>query len=459
MKKLMIILAILVVVGVVYSAFAFQLGQAFHQNATQEMQSLNLAFSQNLGQTNNADLFQIEQTDFKNNIFSSQAQYIVHLGGVETIKLNAKTKHGPIIGFQPMRYSTVYELEKDANTAAFFQAAGDQSPLKVTVKTGFSDNTNIRTEIMPLRFDKTASFIFSGLDSRIETNKEKSFIQGKWQSDGLKILGLGASFVINELKGTINLKENNGLYVGDNSYTIGNIKIDGGEVAKMMTANPTASIDSISYTSKSDKINGDYQTQMALTLNNAQVAGFHFGSLKGNIQLDKLPVDMLQQISQMRHRQLSQNEKEKLLIDVLKTNPVAKINLTWENNNQIATALFDLEAKMPKKSFKQAEPQDFLFKASVNIDIPKQMIHQAVSQSLMIANQSDAENQAQKWLNQMVANSNGLLVEDTQAYKSNIVFDNNKLVVNGVVQNFNDLGKPPALPEHKPTPNNPAQDL
>ncbi|MBR0129056.1 MAG: DUF945 family protein, partial [Neisseriaceae bacterium] len=120
---------------------------------------------------------------------------------------------------------------------------------------------------------------------------------------------------------------------------------------------------------------------------------------------------------------------------------------------------FDLEAKMPKKSFKQAEPQDFLFKASVNIDIPKQMIHQAVSQSLMIANQSDAENQAQKWLNQMVANSNGLLVEDTQAYKSNIVFDNNKLVVNGVVQNFNDLGKPPALPEHKPTPNNPAQDL
>ena len=88
----MIILAILVVVGVVYSAFAFQLGQAFHQNTTQEMQSLNLAFSQNLGQTNNADLFQIEQTDFKNNIFSSQAQYIVHLGGVETIKLNAKTQ-------------------------------------------------------------------------------------------------------------------------------------------------------------------------------------------------------------------------------------------------------------------------------------------------------------------------------------------------------------------------------
>ena len=443
----MILLAILVVVGVVYAAVSFQLGKAFEENAAKEVQSLNLAFSQNLGQFSHQKLFQIQQTDFQNHIFSSQAQYIVHLGGMQTIKLNAKTKHGPLINLQPMRYLTVYELEKDANTAKLFQAAGDKSPVKVTVKTGFGDNSDIRTEILPLRYDKTASFIFSGLDSLIQTNQQKSFIKGQWKSDGFKIFGLGAEFLMSGLKGNINLKENNGLYIGDNNYSISNIKIDGGEIAKMMTVNPTASIDHISYSSKSNKIGGDYQTTIAFAMNNAQVAGFHFGNLKSNIQVDKLPVDMIQQISQMRYSQLSQNEKEKLWLNVLKTNPQFKINIQWENNGQIATALFDLEAKMPKKSFKQADPQDFLFRAAVNMDIPKDMIQQALSQSLMIANhsQADANHKTTQFLNRLVANSDGLVVEDNQSYKTNIVFDNNRLVVNGREQNFNDLDT--TLPE------------
>ena len=451
MKKLMILLAILVVAGVAYAAVSFQLGKAFEQNATQEMQSLNLAFSQNLGQSDNKKLFQIEQTAFKNNIFSSQSQYMVNIGGKEIMRLNAKTKHGPLIGFQPMRYSTVYELEKNANTAPFFQAAGDKSPVKITVKNDFNDNANIRTQIAQLRYDKTASFVFYGLDSLIDTNKEKSFIKGKWKSDGLKIFGFGAEFVMDELKGTINLNKNNDLYVGDNSYSIGKIKIDGGEMAKMVTANPTASIDSISYTTKSDKVGGDYQTQMAFHLNNAQVAGFNFGNLKSTIQVDKMPVDMIQQISQMRYRSLSKNEKEKLLVDILKTNPVAKINLTWENEGKVATALLNFEAKMPKKSFNQSQPQDFFLNASVDIDIPKDMIHNAMSQSLMIANhsQADANNKVQAWLNQMVADSNGLVVADSQSYKTKISLNNNKLIVNGVEQNWDDLGKtqPETLPE------------
>ena len=84
----MILLAILVVAGVAYAAVSFQLGKAFEQNATQEMQSLNLAFSQNLGQSDNKKLFQIEQTAFKNNIFSSQSQYMVNIGGKEIMRLN-----------------------------------------------------------------------------------------------------------------------------------------------------------------------------------------------------------------------------------------------------------------------------------------------------------------------------------------------------------------------------------
>ena len=218
----------------------------------------------------------------------------------------------------------------------------------------------------------------------------------------------------------------------------------------MMTANPTASIDSISYTTKSDKIGGEYQTQMAFSLNNAQVAGFQFGNLKSNIQIDKLPVDMIQQISQMRYRQLSKDEREKLLVDILKTNPVAKINLTWENEGKVAHALLNFEAKMPKKSFNQSNPQDFFLNASVDIDIPKDMIHHAMSQSLMIANhsQADANNKVEAWLNQMVADSNGLIVDNAQSYKTNIVLNNNKLLVNGVEQNLNDLGKKQTLPEN-----------
>ena len=456
MKKLMILLAIVVVAGVVYAAVSFQLGQAFEKNATQEVQSLNLAFSQSLSETGNKNLFQIEQTAFQNHIFSSQAQYMVNIGGKEIMKLNAKTRHGPLIGFQPMRYSTVYELEKDANTAKFFQAAGDKSPIKVTVKSDFNDNADIRTEIPMLRYDNTASFVFYGLDSRMKTDKEKSFITGKWQSDGLKIFGLGAEFVMDGLNGSINLNKNNDLYVGEHSYSIGKIKIDGGEMAKMMTANPTASIDGISYTTKSDKVGGDYQTQMAFSLNNAQVAGFQFGNLKSNIQIDKLPVDMIQQISQMRYRQLSKDEREKLLVDILKTNPVAKVNLTWENEGKVAHALLNFEAKMPKKSFNQSNPQDFFLNASVDIDIPKDMILNAMSQSLMIANhsQQDANNQVETWLNQFVANSNGLVVADSQSYKTKIVLNNNKLLVNGVEQNLNDLGK--TLPETETLPETPS---
>ena len=257
----MILLAILVVAGAAYAAVSFQLGKAFGEKSAEEVKTLNLAFSQNLGQSNNQKLFQIEQTAFKNHIFSSQSQYMVNIGGKEIMKLNAKTKHGPLIGFQPMRYATVYELEKDANTAKFFQAAGDKSPIKITVKSDFNDNANIRTEIPMLRYDKTASFVFYGLDSRIDTDKEKSFIKGKWNSDGFKIFGFGAEFVMDELKGTINLNKNNDLYVGENSYSIGNIKIDGGEMAKMMTANPTASIDNITYTSKSDKIGATFSSE------------------------------------------------------------------------------------------------------------------------------------------------------------------------------------------------------
>ena len=450
----MILLAILVVAGAAYAAVSFQLGKAFGEKSAEEVKTLNLAFSQNLGQSNNQKLFQIEQTAFKNYIFSSQSQYMVNIGGKEIMKLNAKTKHGPLIGFQPMRYATVYELEKDANTAKFFQAAGDKSPIKITVKSDFNDNANIRTEIPQLRYDKTASFVFYGLDSRIDTDKEKSFIKGKWNSDGFKIFGFGAEFVMDELKGTINLNKNNDLYVGENSYSIGNIKIDGGEMAKMMTANPTASIDNITYTTKSDKVGGEYQTQMAFSLNNAQVAGFQFGNLKSNIQIDKLPVDMIQQISQMRYQQLSKDEKEKLLVDILKTNPVAKINLTWENQGKVATALLNFEAKMPKKSFNQSNPQDFFLNASVDIDIPKEMIQQAMSQSLMIANhsQADANNKVEAWLNQFVANSNGLVVADSQSYKTNIVLNNNKLLVNGIEQNLNDLGKKQTLPETEMLP-------
>lgn len=459
MKKLMILLAILVVAGAAYAAVSFQLGKAFGEKSAEEVKTLNLAFSQNLGQSNNQKLFQIEQTAFKNHIFSSQSQYMVNIGGKEIMKLNAKTKHGPLIGFQPMRYATVYELEKDANTAKFFQAAGDKSPIKITVKSDFNDNANIRTEIPQLRYDKTASFVFYGLDSRIDTDKEKSFIKGKWNSDGFKIFGFGAEFVMDELKGTINLNKNNDLYVGENSYSIGNIKIDGGEMAKMMTANPTASIDNITYTTKSDKVGGEYQTQMAFSLNNAQVAGFQFGNLKSNIQIDKLPVDMIQQISQMRYQQLSKDEREKLLVDILKTNPVAKINLTWENQGKVATALLNFEAKMPKKSFNQSNPQDFFLNASVDIDIPKEMIQQAMSQSLMIANhsQADANNKVEAWLNQFVANSNGLVVADSQSYKTNIILNNNKLLVNGIEQNLNDLGKKQTLPETEMLPETPSE--
>ena len=445
----MILFVIIAVIGVLYSAVAFQLGKTFEHNADQEMQTLNLAFSQNLGKASDKGLFNIEQTSFQNHIFSSQSQYTLNLGDVQTIKFNAKTRHGPLIAFQPMRYLTVYELEKDANTAKLFQAAGDKSPIKITVKTNFGNNSDIRTEIPTLRFDKTATLIFYGLDSHIQTNQEKSFIKGKWQSNGFKVFGLGAEFIIDGLKGTLNLKQNNGLYVGDNSYSINNIKIDGGEVAKMITVNPTASIDNISYSSQSNKVNGDYQTLMAFSMNNTQVAGYSFGNLTSNIQLDKLPIDIIQKISSISYRQLSKDEKEKLLIDILKTNPVAKINLSWENEGKKATALLDFEGKMPKKSFTQSQPQDFIFRASMNIDIPKEMIHHALSQSLMIVNmpQTDANNKAQQWLNRIVAESNGLLVEDSQSYKTNIIFNNNKLLVNGVEQDWETLGKTQKLPE------------
>ena len=105
---------------------------------------------------------------------------------------------------------------------------------------------------------------------------------------------------------------------------------------------------------------------------------------------------------------------------------------------------------MPKKSFNQSNPQDFFLNASVDIDIPKDMIHHAMSQSLMIANhsQADANNKVEAWLNQMVADSNGLIVDNAQSYKTNIVLNNNKLLVNGVEQNLNDLGKKQTLPEN-----------
>lgn len=247
---------------------------------------------------------QIELLSLDRRFFTSTAHYRITLNNLQgdsgperrELLLVDHIEHGPLpwshlkaFRLMPVMAASNFELERNADTQAWFAMSQNQPPLRGQVSLGYDGASDTRLQLLPLDAREGNDTVrFSGLNARLTLNADASRYSLTGQSDELlaDIEGQagrlqaqfkGLSF---DTGGTLGAS---GLYLGHSDLKLAQASLQGADVAPVRVENLSAS-------GLMQEVEGNLDVQASYSVGALDYASRPVGALQMSVKLANLDI-------------------------------------------------------------------------------------------------------------------------------------------------------------------------
>ena len=254
----------------------------------------------------------VQSEDLKDGWFSSEGQHRIKLTdgalqkilpGVNAIDLdkdldvlvNTKFHHGPIaftsLGGKGGSFSPVLAV---GESTFKIEADGKQIDVPGTLytqvnATGSGGKARYTIESFSHKADD-ATIEFEGLDFDFDISDKGEAVDGKGQTGKLSILGNnGEKMVLNNLKFNADVEDNDGLWLGDSSISLGDMSFSDGRGQNF-------SVKDISISGGSDSNNDTMKGDAKITVGSFDVSGMKFEDLTFDYEMNNINTQAMREI-------------------------------------------------------------------------------------------------------------------------------------------------------------------
>lgn len=434
MKKSLVAVSVIVVLGAAWTGASWYTGKQLEQNMGDAVAKAN---AQIKTQYPNAGLKVIYQ-DYQRGIFSSSVRFVVQPDGTapdnllspgDEIAFVETIDHGPFplaqvkkLNLIPSAASVHSELQNTPTVKDLFALTQGKSPISADSRVGYSGDTASVISVLPINYQKNTSKLeFAGGTINLDIAKDLQKVNfdtdigsvafsspNQWgQQEKVTISGIN-------MKSDSHLGQSQ-LYVGEGNLSTDNINvnIDGKDAAQVAGMKVHSN-----FNEQQQNLNG----QLDYSIDSLKIKGEDFGSGKLTLKLDRIDVQALKQFSDTYNQQAMQLMKlsDQLSPEVyqkqsvalltsnlpilLKGNPGITISpLSWKNSKGESTFTLNLNLKDPTAGNAPAQTEDQLISQLIsnvdaNLTVPVDMATELTTQTAKVEGYTgdDAEKLAQQ---------------------------------------------------------------
>ncbi|KEY58035.1 YdgA family protein [Serratia sp. DD3] len=481
MKKSVVAVSIIVVLGAAWTGASWYTGKLIEQRMGEVVANANNQLNDYLPKAG----LKLSAENYQRGIFSSRMRYVLRTNSTsdnaflkpgDEIAFIETIDHGPFPLSQLKRFhllpsmASVYtELENTAKVKPLFEITKGKSLFSANSRVSYSGAINTVADVIPLEFTKDKVLLkFSGAQINADMGRDMQTLKLDANSDNLTISGpsaLGQNEQVTIQGVTLNVDT----HLGQSGMTLGNQNMGVKQFAVAVDGKTLMSVEGFNLGSKFDEQGSNLAGQLSYTLDGVKVQDMDFGSAKLLLKVDNLDAKALKEFSEQYNQQAMALLKDSQEIDpvayqeeartillknlplLLKGNPsIAIAPLSWKNSQgessfnlnvafqdqaQFATPTEDPEQKFAR-TFKKIE---------ANLSIPMAMAIETTTQAAKLQGYSAED--AQKFAQQQVQTLSAmgqmfkLTTEKDGVISSSFNYADNQIELNGNKMSLQDLSR------------------
>ncbi|CEE89951.1 conserved hypothetical protein; putative exported protein [Xenorhabdus nematophila str. Anatoliense] len=444
MKKSLVAVSVIVALGAVWTSASWYTGKKLEEHLDKLVTKANAELEKAFPESG----IELQAKDFKRGVFSSDVRLVLDIKkGVENasippneeIVLKSTIDHGPFplsnlkkFSLLPQMASIHSELEPNEALKKLFDFTQGKSLLNLNASIGYNRSLSADIDVFPISHTETKKngekyvFSFSGAKIAADTNHDLSAFSFNINSDKLSF----SSQTRNEaiiLKGIHftgdNKKGNFDIYVGDQSYNIGEISVHGIEKESQDTAFNGVSLKGFKITSNLSDDKDNLNIKVGYSIDGLKIKDMELGSGQFVLGMEKLDGQSVRQFTQAYNDTIADAlANDDLTADTTSYAIFNNLHLLFNKNPQFSLSPFNWKNSKGESSVDfrvalQNIPQEknalFLMgpeemirnliqELSLNVNIPKAMLIESLTQAEILegedkaAAETSAEQKVQK---------------------------------------------------------------
>lgn len=434
MKKNLVAVSVIVILGAAWTGGAWYTGKQFQRRLPELVNDANTRLQSTFPQSG----LRFAAENYRRGIFTSHVDIVLQSDGTtgdnkllkpgEDVRVNEKVDHGPFPFAQlkkgvfiPSMASVHSVLAKTAKTQPLFDAAKAGAPLVAETRVGYSGNTvsKITVAAMDFQNDQTVIRASGGtFDVAADSDGDKLKVTGG--IDSLVLGGLN-QWQQREQLTLQDFSVDNDTHNGKQGYSIGDNTLKARTLVYNLDGKDILSIDSLSQVTHATEDGDKLSVQVNYALDALHIQGQNFGAGKLNISLSNLDGKAVEAFSDNYHQQVAQIMQQTGAVDpqqqqaqitqaflqqlpiALKGSPYLTIApLSWKNTKGESTFTLTLNLNDPAAA--QQATQDsvltpdhqwarFVNKLDAKLSVPLDMATETTAQFARLQgyNEKDAD--------------------------------------------------------------------
>lgn len=471
MKKSLVAISVIVVLGAAWTGASWYTGKQLEQNMGEAVANANAQLNTRYPHSGLKVVYQ----DYQRGIFSSSLRLVVQpdstapesiLNQGDEIAFVETIDHGPFPAAQLKKFNLIpsaasvhSELQNTAKVKQLFDLTQGKSPVTADTRVGYGGDTASVISLLPVTYQQNTSKVeFAGGTINLDIAKDMQKINLDTKIGSLAFTSPNPLGQLEKVAiSGANITSNNHLsqaqlYLGDANLTTDsiNVSIDGKDAAQLSGMKVNSSI-----TEDQQNLKG----QVDYSVDSLKIQGADFGSGKFTLKLNKIDEQALKQFTDNYNQQAMQllkqsgdltpedyqKQAESVLLSnlptLLKGNPSVSIDpLSWKNSKGESTFTLDLDlkdytaGKMPVTSIDQLVSQ-LIGKLDAKLNIPLDMATELTTQTAKVEGYSgdDAEKLAKQQVQGLAAMGQMFKITTLQnnAISSTFHYADNVIDLNG----------------------------
>ncbi|CAI2510031.1 YdgA family protein [Serratia ficaria] len=443
MKKSLVAVSVIVVLGAAWTGASWYTGKLIEQRMGEVVDNANSQLKVYLPKAG----VKLGYENYQRGVFSSQIRYVLRADGSVTtddaalkpgdeVAFLETIDHGPFpfaqlkkFNLLPSMASVHTEMENTPAVKKLFDITKGKSLFTADSRISYSGDTSSAIDVIPLEYQQDKSALkFSGATINADVSSDMKAIALDASSDSAVFSGPNEfgqteqiSFQGVNLKGTSHASQFD-VNLGDQTLTMKQFKV-------AVDGKDTVALDGFNLVSKFGETGSNIGGQVDYTMDALKVQGNDFGAGKLTLKIDRLDGKSLKEFADRYNQQtmamLQQGQSldpaayEQQTTDILlqnlplllKGNPTVSIApLSWKNSKGESSFTLDLALTDPAQAGSPAESPDQLLARSVkkldaNLTIPVAMATETTAQTALLQgyNAQDAQKLAQQQVQGLAA--------------------------------------------------------
>ncbi|MDW5499308.1 YdgA family protein [Pseudomonas lundensis] len=438
MKKSLVAVSVIVVLGAAWTGASWYTGKLIEQRMGEVVDNANSQLKVYLPKAG----VKLGYENYQRGIFSSKIRYVLRAdGSVTTDEAPLKAgdevafietiDHGPFplaqlkkFNLLPSMASVHTELENTPATKGLFDITKGKSLFTAESRISYSGDTSSAIDVIPLDYQKGKSALkFSGATINADVSRDMKAITLDASSDSAVISGpnqFGQTEQVQLLGATLKSQT----HAGQFDLSLGNQNMELKQVKVAVDGKETLTLDGFKLASQFGEKDSNLNGQIDYTMDALKIQNSDFGSGKLSLKIDKLDAKSLKEFADRYNQQAMQMLQQAQTTDpvayqqqttdillqnlplLLKGNPTISIApLSWKNSKGESSFTLNLDLSDPAQAGAPATSPDQLIartvkKLDANLTIPVAMATETTAKTALLQGYSAEE--AQKLAEQQV---------------------------------------------------------